>query len=231
KAWLRSCYFFGLRAGLLICPYFSNLLCSLQELRNLQGKGLKFPLHPPEPKEATPKTDTKPRRRRDLLTTGFVFYNEKTQQPRAFINRCPHAMLELDFDDSDFFCEGFIHCKVHAAFFDPDTGICLQGPISSRKALRGLDELRVEVDGEDVVLLAEQVKARFTSMPAYDSQEPEAYKREKQRELAEALSKRSDMSEVEEMQLRLPRRPVEAVENTRPLRRRNMVAVERIVTV
>ncbi|POM80730.1 Hypothetical protein PHPALM_1395 [Phytophthora palmivora] len=56
---------------------------------------------------------------------------EKTQQPRAFITlpqgvtllKCPHAMLELDFDDSDFFCEGFIHCKVHAAFFDPDTGI------------------------------------------------------------------------------------------------------------
>ncbi|KAK1931873.1 hypothetical protein P3T76_012805 [Phytophthora citrophthora] len=114
--------------------------------------------------------------------------------------QCPHAMLELDFDDSDFFCEGFIHCKAHAAFFDPDTGICLQGPISSRKALRGLDELQVEIEGDEVVLLDKQAKARFTSMPAYDSQEPEAYKHEKQRELAEALSKRTDMSEVEQMQ-------------------------------
>ncbi|KAL3662703.1 hypothetical protein V7S43_012110 [Phytophthora oleae] len=117
-----------------------RVLCSLKELQNLHGKGLKFPLHPPESKEAAPTADTKsttrPRRRLDLLATGFVFFNEKTQQPRAFINRCPHAMLELDFDDSDFFCEGFIHCKAHAAFFDPDTGICLQGPISSRKALR-----------------------------------------------------------------------------------------------
>ncbi|EGZ11931.1 hypothetical protein PHYSODRAFT_516874 [Phytophthora sojae] len=185
-----------------------RVLCSLQQLRDLDGKGLKFPLHPAEPKKAETTTDAtttaKPRRRRDLTATGFVFFNEKTQQPRAFINsRCPHAMLELDFDDSDFFCEGFIHCKVHAAFFDPDTGICLQGPISSRKALRGLDELRVEIDGDNVVLLAEQAKERFSSMPSYDSQEPEAYKLEKQRELAEALSKRSETSEIEAMQQRL----------------------------
>ncbi|KAG7380994.1 hypothetical protein PHYPSEUDO_006547 [Phytophthora pseudosyringae] len=193
---MRSTAAMSLRRSFSTSPACRRVLCSLQELRGLQGKGLKFPLHLPEP-------TTKPRRRRDVLATGFVFFNEKTQQPRAFINRCPHAMLELDFDDSDFFCEGFIHCKAHAAFFDPDTGICLQGPISSRKALRGLDELQVEVDGEEVVLLAEQAKSRLTSMPAFDSQEPEAYKREKQRELAEALAARSDTSEVEEMQKRL----------------------------
>ncbi|KAE9353156.1 hypothetical protein PF008_g5142 [Phytophthora fragariae] len=181
-----------------------RVLCSLQQLQDLNGKGLKFPLHPAEPQEAQTKTDAKAtRRRRDLTATGFVFFNEKTQQPRAFVNRCPHALLELDFDDSDFFCEGFIHCKAHAAFFDPSTGICLQGPISSRKALRGLDELRVEIDGEDVVLLAEQSKERFSSMPSYDCQEPEAYKRERQRELAEALSKRSETSEIEVMQQQL----------------------------
>ncbi|KAL4172227.1 hypothetical protein KRP22_007394 [Phytophthora ramorum] len=200
---------------MFLCRAFSSssasrrVLCSLQELRGLEGKGFKFPLHPPAEKEAEPIADTKSatrsRRRRDLLATGFVFLNEKTQQPRAFINRCPHAMLELDFDDSDFFREGFIHCKAHAAFFDPDTGICLQGPISSRKALRGLDELRVQIDGDDVILLAEQSEENFSSVPSYDCQEPEAYKREKQRELAEALSKRAEGSEsdFEEMQQRL----------------------------
>lgn len=49
------------------------------------------PLHPAEPKKAETTTDAtttaKPRRRRDLTATGFVFFNEKTQQPRAFINR------------------------------------------------------------------------------------------------------------------------------------------------
>ncbi|UIZ23556.1 hypothetical protein KXD40_007908 [Peronospora effusa] len=185
-----------------------RVLCSLQELQALQGKGLKFPIHSPKPKQAMQtsdvKTTSKPRQRRDLLTTGFVFFNEKTQQPRAFINRCPHALLELDFDDSDFFCEGFIHCKAHAAYFDPDTGICLQGPISSRKALRGLEELRVVIDGKDIVLLAEQAYECISSVPGYDNREQlEAYKRDKQQELAEALSNRSDVSEVEEMQQRV----------------------------
>ncbi|KAG7397416.1 hypothetical protein PHYBOEH_000770 [Phytophthora boehmeriae] len=173
------------------------------ELRELRGNGLKFPLHVQDSQEAAePKADVKSSgRRRDVLTTGFVFFHEKSQQPRAFINRCPHALLELDLDDSDFFCEGYIHCKAHAAFFDPETGICLQGPISSRKALRGLDELRVEIDGADVVLLSIQGKEKFSSMPTCDSQEPEAYKREKQKELAEALSKRSN--EVEDIQQQL----------------------------
>ncbi|RLN93565.1 hypothetical protein BBJ28_00001712, partial [Nothophytophthora sp. Chile5] len=68
-------------------------------------------------------------------------------------------------------------------------------------ALQGLDELRVEVDGSDVVLLPDQAEARFSSMPAYDSQEPEAYRREKQKELAAALATRSD--EVEDLQRQL----------------------------
>ncbi|CAH0479002.1 unnamed protein product [Peronospora belbahrii] len=202
---------------MIMCRSFSivsrgrrRVICSLQELQDLQGKGLKFPIRSLESKQqSTQAADaekvelTKPRRRRDLLTTGFVFFNEKTQEPRAFVNRCPHALLELDFDDSDFFCEGFIHCKAHAAFFDPETGICLQGPISSRKSLRGLDELQIVIDGENVVLLEDQSKEYTSSAAPYDSQGLETYKRTKQLELAEALSRRSELSEVEEMQQQL----------------------------
>ena len=68
-----------------------RVLCSLQELQALHGKGLKFPISSPALKQATQtsdvKTTAKPRRHRDLRPTGFVFFNEKTQQPRAFINR------------------------------------------------------------------------------------------------------------------------------------------------
>jgi hypothetical protein len=65
-----------------------RVLCSLQELRDLQGKGIKFPMHPQEPEPAAEATrGAKPRRRRDLLATGFVFFNDKTKQPRAYINR------------------------------------------------------------------------------------------------------------------------------------------------
>ncbi|OWZ10990.1 hypothetical protein PHMEG_00016058, partial [Phytophthora megakarya] len=89
--------------------------------------------------------------------------------------------------------------------------MCLQGPISSRKALKGLDELQVEVDGKQVVLLNDQ--ARLTSLTTYNSQEHDAYKREKQRELAEALAKRSGTSEIEEMQQRLHEKTMARLKN------------------
>lgn len=180
-----------------------RVLCSLQKLRQLQGKGLKFPLHSSKPREAAVGKESEKLHRRDLLATGFVFYNEDTQQPRAFVNRCPHAMLELDLDDSDFFCEGFLHCKAHAAFFDPDTGICLKGPTSLRKTLKGLQELNVDIDGENVVLLTEQSNSNSNSASMFDSETLEAYKRMKQQELAKVLAERSNAAEMEEMQERL----------------------------
>ncbi|KAI9919503.1 hypothetical protein PsorP6_017429 [Peronosclerospora sorghi] len=116
-----------------------RILCSLKQLRNLKGIALKFPLHPPtfnhSDRKGEEQTTIKSRQRQDELLTGFAFLNEDTQQPHAFFNRCPHALLELDFDDSDFFFEGFIHCNTHAAFFGPSTGICLKGLSSSRTCL------------------------------------------------------------------------------------------------
>uniref|UniRef100_A0AAV1UME3 Rieske domain-containing protein n=1 Tax=Peronospora matthiolae TaxID=2874970 RepID=A0AAV1UME3_9STRA len=188
-----------------------RVLCSVQELKDLKGQGLKFPVHVPEPKlSSTPQridaksTLTKSPRRRDALITGFVFWNEKTQQPRSFLNRCPHALLELDFDDSDFFCEGFIFCKAHAAFFDPETGVCLRGPTSSRKPLSNLDALRVGIDGDDVVLLTTndgEVSKDVVALAALNDHDLAAYKRAKQQELSDALFKRSEASsEVEKIQ-------------------------------
>ncbi|KAF1315535.1 Rieske domain protein, partial [Globisporangium splendens] len=103
-----------------------RVLCSVAELLALDGKALKFPLvidseQPPSVDanaEAPPAAKPRASKARSLAT-GFVFFCADSQQPRAFVNSCPHARLELDFDDSDFFCEGFIQCKVHGAFFDP----------------------------------------------------------------------------------------------------------------
>ncbi|CAI5725223.1 unnamed protein product [Hyaloperonospora brassicae] len=190
-----------------------RVLCSLQELQNLNGRGLKFPVQFPEQqsqlREAEPATTVQRARRRDALATGFVFWSQETQQPRAFLNRCPHALLELDWDDSDFFCEGFLFCKAHAAFFDPDTGVCLRGPTSSRKPLSNLNALHVAIDGEDIVLLTEAAQqgsdpSLATSAALSGPADLAAYKREKQRELANALSKRSEAaSDVEAMQHQL----------------------------
>uniref|UniRef100_K3WIK7 Rieske domain-containing protein n=1 Tax=Globisporangium ultimum (strain ATCC 200006 / CBS 805.95 / DAOM BR144) TaxID=431595 RepID=K3WIK7_GLOUD len=113
-------------------PAAPRVLCSVAELLALDGKAFKFPLvidseQSPSNADADVNAETapaaaKPRASKARgLTTGFVFFCAASQQPRAFVNSCPHARLELDFDDSDFFCEGFIQCKAHGAFFDPRT--------------------------------------------------------------------------------------------------------------
>ncbi|KAJ0397678.1 hypothetical protein ATCC90586_004638 [Pythium insidiosum] len=88
----------------------ARVVCSLDELRRLRGKAMKFAL--PSARFSSPHG-------RHSAVTGFVFLCEQTQELRAFVNRCPHARLELDLDDSDFFAEGFLQCKAHGAFFDP----------------------------------------------------------------------------------------------------------------
>lgn len=117
---MRSTATMFLRRNVSTASAGRRVLCSLQELQDLQGQGLKFPVHPPEPKEAAPtadaKTTTKPRRRRDLLTTGFVFFNEKTRQPRAFINR----YLDASYNGSDAF---ILHFSLQSDVLWPLTGV------------------------------------------------------------------------------------------------------------
>lgn len=108
-----------------------RVLCSLAELRALDGRALKFPLHldqqqqtqtqdaSVQPRDSSAPAARSRRARQHALATGFVFACEETGAPRAFVNSCPHARLELDLDDSDFFCAGFVQCKAHGAFFDP----------------------------------------------------------------------------------------------------------------
>ena len=49
---------------------------------------------------------------------------------RAFVNRCPHADSELDWQPGEFFEESglYLVCATHGALFEPDTGLCIAGP-------------------------------------------------------------------------------------------------------
>lgn len=122
----------GARRGLRRVSTASSprVLCSVAKLLALRGRALKFPLRAdPQSGRGAHETPSPPqiisaraaRRGSQAISTGFVFLCEETGQPRAFVNSCPHARLELDLDDSDFFCEGFLQCKAHGAFFDPRT--------------------------------------------------------------------------------------------------------------
>ncbi|KAJ0394658.1 hypothetical protein P43SY_007943 [Pythium insidiosum] len=96
---------------------------------------------------------------RHSAATGFVFLCEQTQEPRAFVNRCPHARLELDLDDSDFFAEGFLQCKAHGAFFDPrPTGTRRRAQTTTNTG--ALPRLRVWVEDGNVVVSDGEVADR-----------------------------------------------------------------------
>ena len=48
----------------------------------------------------------------------------------AFVNRCPHAGTELDWQAGEFFEETglYLICSTHGALFEPKNGYCVAGP-------------------------------------------------------------------------------------------------------
>jgi nitrite reductase/ring-hydroxylating ferredoxin subunit len=49
---------------------------------------------------------------------------------RAFVNRCPHLGVELDWQPGEFFEESglYLICSTHGAIFEPASGLCIAGP-------------------------------------------------------------------------------------------------------
>lgn len=79
-----------------------------------------------------------------LLTDGFVLRWEGTLV--AFVNRCPHQPLTLDYGDGDFL-DGenrLLLCRNHGALFEPATGECVDGPCYGAH----LERLEVKNDGQ-----------------------------------------------------------------------------------
>lgn len=71
--------------------------------------------------------------------------------PRAYMNRCAHVPVELDWQPGEFFDYSglYLLCAVHGALFAPETGACLSG----RCAGRGLEPLLVEERSDGIFLL------------------------------------------------------------------------------
>ena len=65
--------------------------------------------------------------------TGFVVrYGGKVY---AYLNRCAHVPVELDWFKGEFFESGKLHlmCSTHGAIYVPDTGVCAGGPCRGGK--------------------------------------------------------------------------------------------------
>jgi phosphoglycolate phosphatase len=63
-----------------------------------------------------------------LQETGFVVRSQG--QACAFLNRCQHVAIELDWQPGQFFDDQgqYLVCSTHGALYEPDTGLCVGGP-------------------------------------------------------------------------------------------------------
>ena len=71
-------------------------------------------------------------------------------QVYAYLNRCAHMPMELDWKPGKFFDAWGLHliCSTHGAAYAPDTGRCLRGPCFKE----GLVSISVEESGGSVVV-------------------------------------------------------------------------------
>ena len=60
--------------------------------------------------------------------TGFVIRYKGAAH--AYLNRCAHVPIELDWNHGEFFESSslYIMCATHGAIYTPDTGNCTGGP-------------------------------------------------------------------------------------------------------
>lgn len=51
-------------------------------------------------------------------------------QVQAYLNRCSHIAMEMDYQQDRFFDESgqWLMCATHGATYDPETGDCVGGP-------------------------------------------------------------------------------------------------------
>lgn len=74
-------------------------------------------------------------------------------QVHAYLNRCAHRGVELDWKPGEFFDGSglYLICAMHGALFDPASGACLTGPCSGRS----LEALPVREETGGVYLIEE----------------------------------------------------------------------------
>lgn len=71
----------------------------------------------------------------------------------AYINRCQHVPVELDWIDGDFFdfSKLYLICTVHGAAYLPESGLCVQGPCPGKR----LQAVAVEERDGKILLVKE----------------------------------------------------------------------------
>jgi nitrite reductase/ring-hydroxylating ferredoxin subunit len=67
----------------------------------------------------------------------------------AYVNRCRHVPMELDWVENQFFTSDglFVQCATHGAYYEPETGACVAGPPCGR----ALHRVLLRIDGNRVL--------------------------------------------------------------------------------
>lgn len=83
----------------------------------------------------------------------LVFLVKKEGQVYAYENHCPHAGINLEWQEDDFLDinKEHIQCSVHGALFQIENGDCMGGPCNGE----GLTPASINVDDQgNIQLLA-----------------------------------------------------------------------------
>lgn len=66
----------------------------------------------------------------------------------AYVNRCRHVSLSLDWVENRFFDEEgrFLLCATHGALFEPDSGECVLGPPAGKRLI----VVPLEIRGDEI---------------------------------------------------------------------------------
>jgi nitrite reductase/ring-hydroxylating ferredoxin subunit len=77
----------------------------------------------------------------------------------AYVNRCRHVPMAMDWVDNQFFAEEgrYLMCQTHNAYYEPKSGECIAGPPTAC----GKFLYRVPVEIEDGVIYARPAVEEF----------------------------------------------------------------------
>lgn len=77
----------------------------------------------------------------------------------AYVNRCRHVPMAMDWIDNQFFAEHgrYLMCQTHSAYYEPASGECIAGPPTAC----GKSLYRVPLEIEDGVIYARPPEQEF----------------------------------------------------------------------
>lgn len=88
------------------------------------------------------------------FTTGFAVRFEG--KVYAYVNKCAHVPVELDWNQGDFFniTKQYLICATHGAHYQPDSGYCVMGPCKGKR----LQSLEVTEQENTITIFLSKIK-------------------------------------------------------------------------